>query len=225
MIEDNRMFESKVEFTDLNIRRKKYTSSDGCAGMIIRGNSFGIPITNSGFTLVEILVALVIFTVGITALASVSLTVISGNNFSRKYIEAAALAQDTLEEIRNEQANFDLGTDMALGGGDDTIPAILVNCAGNDAVTDEALLFASPDHAYTLVGGDEVKDNAAPVACPFALDIADPADLDSNGFRRTWTVKDDTPSAGMKTVTVVIGWNESGGRVRYFSVTTAVQGN
>lgn len=218
------MFESEIEFIDLNIKRKKSTASGGFPVMVCRGNPFATPITNSGFTLVEILVALVIFTVGITALASVSLTVISGNNFSRKYIEAAALAQDTLEEIRSVQKNFDLGTDMALGGGDDTIPAILVNCAGNDAITDEALLFASPDHAYTLAAGVEVKDNNAPVACPFALDITDPADLDSNGFRRTWTVKDDTPSAGMKTIIVVIGWHDRGS-ARYFSVNTAVQGN
>ena len=224
MIVTKRMFKSKNGLIDLNIKRKKSTASGDFTAMIIRGNPFGTPVSNGGFTLVEILVALVIFTVGISALASVSLTVINGNNFSRRFMEAAALAQDTLEEIRNEQSNFDLGTNMALGGGDDTIPAILVNCAGNDAVTDEALLFASPDHAYTLAAGVEVKDNSAPVACPFALDINNPADFDENGFRRTWTVKDDTPSAGMKTITVVIGWNDHG-NPRYLAVNTAVQGN
>ncbi len=56
------------------------------------------------------------------------------------------------------------------------------------------------------------------------LDINDPADLDSNGFRRTWTVKDNIPSAGMKTVTVVIGWNDRG-VPRYLAVSTAIQGN
>lgn len=221
MIEAKRMFKSKGEFIDLNMKRKKSTDF---TPMVTRGNPFGLPMLNSGFTLVEILVSLVIFTVGISALASVSLTVISGNNFSKRFIEAAALAQDTLEEIRIEQADFDLGADMALGGGDDTIPPILVNCAANDAVTDEALLFASPDHAYTLVGGVEVKDNTAPVDCPFGLDINDPTDFDSNGFRRTWTVKDDMPSIGMKTITVVIGWNDHG-NPRYLSVSTGVQGN
>ena len=224
MIEAKRMFKSKDELIDLNVKREISTASDDFTTMVIRVNPFGKPMSNSGFTLVEILVALVIFTIGISALASVSLTVITGNNFSRKFMEAAALAQDTLEEIRNEQADFDLGADMALGGGDDTIPAILVNCAGNDAVTDEAALFASPDHAYTLVAGVEVKDNSAPVGCPFALDITDPTNLDSNGFRRTWTVKDDTPSAGMKTITVVIGWNDRGSP-RYLSVDSAIQGN
>ena len=192
---------------------------------------------NHGFTLVEILVSLVIFTIGISALASVSLNVITGNNFGRKYVDAAALAQDTLEEIRNEQVNFNLGTDMLLdaaAGGDDTIPTVLSNC---NAVTDgssvAADLFASPDHAYPVAGGVETKKSnpTNAINCP-TIDIADTTDLTSDGFRRTWSIDDGlggasgvgAPAPGMKTVTVVIGWNDRG-TPRYFSVSTALQGN
>ena len=190
-----------------------------------------------GFTLVEILVSLLIFTVGISALASVSLNVISGNNFGRKYVEAAALAQDTLEEIRNEQADFNLGTDMLLdsaAGGDDTIPTVLANCnTATDGSVDAATLFARPDHTYPLAGGVETKETnpTNALSCP-SIDITNSADLDSNGFRRTWSIDDGiggasgvgAPAPGMKTVTVVIGWNDRGA-ARYFSVSTALQGN
>ncbi|MFQ5430946.1 MAG: prepilin-type N-terminal cleavage/methylation domain-containing protein [Nitrospinota bacterium] len=190
-----------------------------------------------GFTLVEILVSLVIFTIGIAALASVSLNVISGNNFGRKYIEAAALAQDTLEEIQNERSNFNLGTDMLLdaaAGGDDTIPTVLANCnTGTDGSTNAALLFASPDHAYPVAAGVETKQTnpSNALVCPI-IDINAGADLDSNGFRRTWSIDDGiggvngvgAPAPGMKTVTVVIGWNDRG-TPRYLMVSTAIQGN
>mgnify|MGYP000458762260 CR=1 FL=1 len=200
-------------------------------------NFYQIVEPGHGFTLIEILVSLAIFTIGIAALASVSLNVITGNNFGREYVEAAALAQDTLEEIRNEQANFNLGTDMLLdpaAGGDDTIPTVLVNCnLGTDGSTNLAALFAAPDHAYPLVGGVETKltspSNA--LACPI-IDITSSADIDSNGFRRTWSINDGiggvagvgAPAPGMKTVTVVIGWNDRN-VARYLSVSTALQGN
>jgi len=192
--------------------------------------------TDHGFTLVEILVSLVIFTIGIAALASVSLNVITGNNFGSHYVEAAALAQDTLEEIRNEQENFNLGTDMLLdvAAVDDTIPTVLVNCnQATDGSVDASALFASPDHAYPMAGGVETKqaNPSNALNCP-VIDIADTNDLDSNGFRRTWSIDDGiggaggvgAPAPGMKTVTVVIGWNDRN-VPRYLMVSTAVQGN
>lgn len=192
---------------------------------------------NHGFTIVEILVSMVIFTIGISALASVSLNIITGNNFGSKYVDAAALAQDTLEEIRNEQADFNLGSDMLLdaaAGGDDTIPTVLANCnTGTDGITNAAALFASPDHAYPVAGGVETKQTNPTnvLSCP-AIDIADTNDLTSDGFRRTWSIDDGiggangvgAPAPGMKTVTVVIGWNDRG-TPRYLSVSTALQGN
>ena len=193
-------------------------------------------VADGGFTLVEILVSLVIFTIGISALASISLNVITGNNFGKRYVEAAALAQDTLEEIIEEQPDFNLGTDALLDTvvTDDTIPTVLTNCnAATDGSTDAALLFASPDHAYPLVAGGETKQikptNA--LSCP-AIDITDPTNLDSNGFRRTWSIDDGigaaagngAPAPGMKTVTVVVGWNDRG-VARYLSVSTALMGN
>jgi type IV pilus assembly protein PilV len=54
-----------------------------------------------GFTLIEILVALVILSVGLLALISISLTVMKSNAFADKMTMATTLAQDRLEEIQS----------------------------------------------------------------------------------------------------------------------------
>jgi len=236
-MKDNKSwFNTLVDASGKRETRKTFTVKGVCEMSNYKRKLSRIIEPDHGFTLLEILVSLVIFTIGISALASVSLNVITGNNFGSKYVEAAALAQDTLEEIRDEQENFNLGTDMLLDVApvDDTIPTVLVNCnQGTDGSVDAAVLFSAPDHAYPLVGGVETKQANPTNAlnCP-AIDITNSADIDSNGFRRTWSIDDGiggvggvgAPAPGMKTVTVVIGWNDRN-VPRYLMVSTAVQGN
>jgi len=54
-----------------------------------------------GFTLLEVLIALVILSLGLLALASLTTTVIRNNSFSDDFTTATALAQDKLEELVN----------------------------------------------------------------------------------------------------------------------------
>src|SRR3990167_152234 len=75
--------------------------------------------SDSGFTLIEILIAIVILSVALLSVASTSISVIKGNAVSNNVTEAVALAQDMIEDLRNK--NFYLGSDGVLGGGDDTI--------------------------------------------------------------------------------------------------------
>jgi len=55
----------------------------------------------SGFTLIEILIALFILVVGLLGVISVATTVINGNAFGKKITTATTLAQDKMEEIKN----------------------------------------------------------------------------------------------------------------------------
>jgi len=55
---------------------------------------------SSGFTLVEILIAMFIFVVGLLGVAGVATTVINGNAFSKKITTATTLAQNKMEEIK-----------------------------------------------------------------------------------------------------------------------------
>ena len=55
----------------------------------------------SGFTLIEIMVAVFLLTIGLLGLMSVSVMVISGNSFSKTMTTATTLAKDKLEELQN----------------------------------------------------------------------------------------------------------------------------
>lgn len=57
--------------------------------------------TNKGFTLIEIMVAIFILTVGILSLVSVTVMVIKGNAFSKTMTTATTLASDQLETLKN----------------------------------------------------------------------------------------------------------------------------
>ncbi len=55
---------------------------------------------NGGFTLVEVLVAIAIFAIGILALASLQAVYIGGNSFARMQTEATALGGEWLESLK-----------------------------------------------------------------------------------------------------------------------------
>lgn len=69
-----------------------------------------------GFTLLEVMIALVILAVGLLGLASLQIMAIKGNSYGQQMTVASTMAQNQLEQLRR-----------ATGG--------LTN--GNDAVTDQ----------------------------------------------------------------------------------------
>jgi type IV pilus modification protein PilV len=55
---------------------------------------------DSGFTLVEVLIALVIFTIGLLGTAALTVAVIRTNAISKRQSQAIVHAQDRLEQVR-----------------------------------------------------------------------------------------------------------------------------
>jgi len=55
-----------------------------------------------GFTLIEVLVAMIVLAIGILGLAPMLVISMQGNQFSREITEATYLAQDRLEQLRNQ---------------------------------------------------------------------------------------------------------------------------
>ena len=55
---------------------------------------------DNGFTLIEVLVAIVILSVGLLGMASLTVGIIKGNKLSGDLTTATTLAQDKMEEIR-----------------------------------------------------------------------------------------------------------------------------
>lgn len=83
-------------------------------------------INDSGFTLLEILIAIVIFSIGLLAVATMQISSIQGNSYSQEVTDATILAKDKIEElmaIDYDNLNFlsDVDGDGNNGGGlDDT---------------------------------------------------------------------------------------------------------
>ena len=60
---------------------------------------------NKGFTLVEVMIAIVILTIGLLALASVTVMVIKGNSLNKMMTTATTLANQQLETLKNTSYN------------------------------------------------------------------------------------------------------------------------
>ena len=56
---------------------------------------------NKGFTLIEVMIAIVILTIGLLALVSVTVMVIKGNSLNRGITTATTLANQQLETLKN----------------------------------------------------------------------------------------------------------------------------
>ena len=57
---------------------------------------------NNGFTLVEVLIAILILAVGLLGMASLTVAIIKGNKLSIDLTAATTLAQDKMEDLRRQ---------------------------------------------------------------------------------------------------------------------------
>jgi type IV pilus assembly protein PilV len=57
--------------------------------------------TEEGFTLVEIMIALVVLSIGLIALAGLQVSAIRGNVFSKRMTTAVSVATERIEQIKN----------------------------------------------------------------------------------------------------------------------------
>lgn len=66
---------------------------------------------SEGFTLIEVLIAILLLTIGLLALVSVTVMVIKGNSLSQTRTTATTLAKDQMEELKNTSKNSDADFD------------------------------------------------------------------------------------------------------------------
>lgn len=68
-----------------------------------------------GFTLIEVLIAIVILSIALLGLSSMNLYTIQGNNLARQETAAVALAQDKIEALKNLSYTDPQLTDSVTG--------------------------------------------------------------------------------------------------------------
>ena len=56
-----------------------------------------------GFTLIEVMITMVVLSIGLVALAGIQISAIKGNSFSRRMTTAVSVAEQTIEQIKNTQ--------------------------------------------------------------------------------------------------------------------------
>ncbi|WP_321370656.1 prepilin-type N-terminal cleavage/methylation domain-containing protein [uncultured Desulfuromusa sp.] len=130
----------------------------------------------NGFTLVELLIALTIFAVGILGVASMQLTSITGNGKANRVTEASTLVADQIETFLS--LDYD---DAAL---DDTDADGTNQDADSDGDDDDGGNFGLDDVTVASADGNAMS-------------------IDGN-YQLFWNIAVDFPAAGMKTVNVIV---------------------
>jgi prepilin-type N-terminal cleavage/methylation domain-containing protein len=64
-----------------------------------QSNKAEMPMGMQGFTLIEILIAIAIFSIGILAVSAMQMTSVKGNASARRITEATALAENRIERL------------------------------------------------------------------------------------------------------------------------------
>lgn len=166
--------------------------------------------SQSGFSMVEVMVAILLLTVGLLALAKMQTQAVASNNYGNQLTEATFLAQDKLEELRllnecylaviakpelswtaEDQAvvnnyNSQLSDSVANWNEDHT---------DGDGIPDEFSWAAAPDHTNA--------DGLGAVANP--IDVTGAA-ASAGGYTRIWYVADNKPLTKAKNIRVRITW-------------------
>ena len=132
----------------------------------------------SGFTLIEIVIAMAILGIATAGLVHMQISSSSTLTDSRYLTTAATLAQDKMEELKTLAGNH---PDLS-----DTNPG---NNGALKQVTDPLLADHAEDHLMVASEGSAA-----------ALDMRLPA------YKRFWNVADKAPCAGRKTVAVIVTW-------------------
>jgi type IV pilus assembly protein PilV len=152
-----------------------------------------------GLTLIEVLIALTILSLGLLGVALMQVSSISGNTFSREMGVATTLAQDLIEKLRTMEYS-DTNTDTALIAGNhptaDDVAANLAPAVFGDAnnIIDERGLWPARATALGTTAGPLI-------------------------YTRTWTVTDNSPATDMKSISVTVSWTEKGATPTTRSIT------
>jgi len=138
-------------------------------------------INERGFSLIELLVAMVLFSIGMMAIASLLSTSTGGTNAARRVTEASLMAADLMERL------------MVLPYDDPADSADPLDDVDSDGTDQDG-------------NGDQIDDDGG----NFGLDDATAATADhqttSGIYTMFWNVAVDEPSINVKTIKIIVTW-------------------
>jgi type IV pilus assembly protein PilV len=163
-----------------------------------------------GFSMVEVLVAILLLTVGLLALAKMQTQAVASNNYGNQLTEATFLAQDKLEELRllNEcylaviarpELSWTAEDQIVVNNYNSQLSDSVANWSeidtDSDSIPDQFSWLAAPDHTNA--------DGPGAVANP--IDVSGAA-ASAGGYTRTWYVADHKPVTKAKNLRVRVTW-------------------
>jgi len=155
------------------------------------------PKKEAGFTLMEILIAIAILAFGLLAVATMQAWSIKGNSQAIGITEGITLAQDKIEEFISLDYNH---TDLSDTDNDGTTQ----DTAPDDGVDDDAGNFGLDD---TVDLADECANN--PVSDGYWPN--GPWDCTAR-YRLFWNIAVDEPINNVKTIRVIVEWDDRSAR-------------
>ena len=151
---------------------------------------------NSGFTLLEVMVAILVLTIGLVGTAALMSTTVSSTARSHLMSTAALLASEKLEDL----SRFNVNDSPVAPGGSlaadttnyfDNVQTSVDNGSINETTTTNG---ASTSYVQTPTSGMVVTPNAGLPATT----------SDTVTFNRRWIITNNTPTTGVRTVTVLV---------------------
>ncbi|RLB06740.1 MAG: hypothetical protein DRG59_07420 [Deltaproteobacteria bacterium] len=135
-----------------------------------------------GFTLLEVLIAIVIFALGILAIGNMQLASVQTSSLANRLTEASIAAQDQIEKLLGASYTNTVLNDTDHDGTDQD--------TNNDGIDDQG-----PDTNFGL------NDNSI---------ITADHHVAKGQYTILWNVAVDYPVPGTKTVRIFVTWNERG---------------
>jgi len=169
--------------------------------------------SQQGFSLVEVMVAILLLTVGLLALAKMQTHAVASNAFGYQLTQATFLAQDKLEELRllNEcylevSARSQISWTTADQDVVDNYNSQLSDSVDNWVETDTSVpLDDIPDEFSWQPGTPDHNNSDGPAGVANPIDVTG-ATVSNGGYTRTWYVVDDRPMSKAKTIRVRVTW-------------------
>ena len=158
---------------------------------------------HAGFTLLELLIALVVLAFGLMGVSGMILSSVKGNAFGNKVMQATSMAQDKIEELRNTDYKNLYKTCGSAG-----FPVVCADPPATMALDAAGLVLVAANDSGT--NGDELTGGGGDG--PWTYQYASPpaASPLPAGMTLVWGVKRNYPQPRMIWLTACVVWGGAG---------------